>query len=735
MCRAGTPYRKPAMTAAAPTLRLSISGMTCASCAGRVERALARVPGVAAVSVNLATEQALVTGPSRAEDLIAAVTTAGYGAAPVAEDGPAPTPAGPAVAPVILASLLTAPLLVPMLLAPFGWRLMLPDGLALALAAPVQLWFGRHFYRSAWAALRAGVGSMDQLVVLGTSAAWALSLYNLATAPAGTMPELYLEPAAAIVTFVLIGKYLEARAKRHTRDAVTALAALRPATARVIDGGIEVERPVEALALGDHVRVRPGERLPADGIIRDGRAGLDEALLTGENRPVERGPGDLVVAGALALDGALTIEVTALGRQSALGRILTQVETAEATKAPVQRLVDRVSGIFVPAVLAIGLATMLGWALAGADPATAILRGIAVWVIACPCALGLATPAALVAAFGAAARHGILLKDPAALEAAHHIDLVAFDKTGTLTEGKPALTDIVTADGDDTAALSLAAAVQRGSEHPLAAALTAALAAKGLPLSDSDDFRALPGIGVEATVDGIAYAVGTSRLLGETAAIPAALADAAARLEAAGRTLSWLVRRDGAPVPLALFGFADRLRDGAAGAVARLQAMGVEVALLTGDTDGSAQAAANAAGIKHVRARLLPADKAAAIAAWQTQGRRVAMVGDGINDAPALALAALGIAVADGTDIAVAAAGASIRGGDPGRVADLLALSRASWAIIRQNLGWAFGFNLIGIPLAATGLLSPTLAAVAMAGSSVAVVSNALRLTRWRPRG
>ena len=699
------------------TQRLSITGMTCASCAGRVERALGKVPGVAAVAVNLASEQALITGPAAVAALVAAVEKAGYGAT-LTDDGPAVTPAGPSALPVILACLLTAPLLLPMLLAPFGVAIMLPVPLALALAAPIQFWLGRPFYRSAWAATRAGVGSMDQLVVLGTSAAWGLSLYDLATG----VPDLYLEPAAAIVSFVLIGKYLEARAKRHTRDAVTALAALRPATARVIDGDQEIERPIGALVRGDRIRVRPGERLPADGVIRDGRAGLDEAVLTGESRPVERGPGDPVVAGALDLDGALEIEVTALGRDSALGRILTQVETAEATKAPVQRLVDRVSGIFVPAVLAIGLATMLGWGLAGAAPSVAILRGIAVWVIACPCALGLATPAALVAAFGAAARHGILLKDPAALEAAHRITLVAFDKTGTLTEGRPALTDIVALDGDAAGALRLAAALQRGSEHPLGRALSAAVTGA---VPDSTDFRALPGIGVEARIEGVAYAIGTDRLL--TGPVPGLLSDAAARL--AGQTLSWLVR-DGSPI--ALFAFADRLRDGAVEAVTRLQALGVEVALLTGDSEGSAQAVARAAGIAQAQAQLLPADKGAAIAAWQRQGKQVAMVGDGINDAPALAQATLGIAIADGTDIAVAAAGASIR--DAGRVADLLALSRASWAIIQQNLAWAFGFNLIGIPLAASGLLSPTLAAAAMAGSSVAVVTNALRLTRWKPR-
>ncbi|GGF45933.1 copper-transporting ATPase [Aliidongia dinghuensis] len=716
-------------TPTAAPLRLAITGMTCASCAGRVERALKRVPGVESVTVNLATEEALVSAAAPTDALIAAVVKAGYGAAPRADSVAAP--AGPQALPVILACLFTAPLLLPMLLQPFGITLMLPIPLGIALAAPVQLWFGRHFYRAAWAALRSGDGNMDQLVVLGSSAAWVLSLYNLATAPAGATPELYLEPAAAIVAFVLLGKHLEARAKRHTRDAVTALAALRPSTASVIEDGREVERPVEALRLGDLIRVRPGERLPADGIVRDGRAGLDEAVLTGESHPVERGPGDTVVAGALALDGALTIEVTALGRQSALGRILAQVEAAEATKAPVQRLVDRVSRVFVPAVLVIGLATMLGWALAGAAPSIAVLRGVAVWVIACPCALGLATPAALVAAFGSAARRGILLKDPAALEAAHRIDLVAFDKTGTLTEGKPVLTEILAADGDAATALRRAAALQDGSEHPLGQALVAALGERGLAAPEIGNFRALPGIGVAAEIDGEAYAVGTARLL--EGAPPAVLAEAAARLEADGRTLSWLVRQSDR-APLALFGFTDQVRAQAASAVARLRAMRVEVALLTGDTAGSAAAAARAVGIDEVRARLLPADKTAAIADWQRQGRAIAMVGDGINDAPALAQATLGIAVDAGTDVAVAAAGASIRGGDPARVADLLALSRASWAVIRQNLGWAFGFNVIGIPLAAAGLLSPTLAAAAMACSSVAVVTNALRLARWRPR-
>ena len=723
------------MTSAAPPLRLALTGMTCAACAGRIERALKRVPGVENVAVNLATEEAFVRGPDQADALIAAVTTAGYGATVLAETVPGRAPSAPPVMPVLLACLLTAPLLLPMLLAPLGAAIMLPVPLALALAAPVQFWLALPFYRAAWAALRTGDGNMDQLVVLGSTAAWALSLYDLATAPAGTMPALYLESAAAIITFVLIGKYLEARAKRHTRDAVTALAALRPTVARVVEDNAEVERPVAALMPGDRIRVRPGERLPADGIIRDGRAGFDESVLTGESHPVERGPGDPVVAGALALDGALEIEVTALGRGSALGRILAQVEAAESAKAPVQRLVDRVSRIFVPTVLVIGLATMLGWWLDGAAPSVAILRGVAVWVIACPCALGLATPAALVAAFGSAARHGILLKDPAALEAAHAIDLVAFDKTGTLTEGRPVLTEIVTLDGDEAASLRLAAALQRGSEHPLGRALTEAFAAwpgagkQGLPASRH--FRALPGVGVAAEIDGIAYAIGTSRLLSATP--PAALAEAAQRLEAEGRTLSWLIRREDG-TPLALFGFADRLREGAAGAVARLRAMGVEVAVLTGDSAGSAAAVARAAHIADVRSRLLPADKTAAIAAWQQDGRRVAMVGDGINDAPALAGATLGVAVADGTDVALASAGASIRGGDPQRVADLVALARATWAVIRQNLGWAFGFNLIGIPLAAVGLLSPTLAAAAMAGSSVAVVTNALRLTRWRPQ-
>jgi P-type Cu+ transporter len=703
-----------------------ITGMSCASCVGRVERALTGVPGTGSVQVTLAAEQASVAIPPGLVSpamLIEAVAKAGYGAELLTETTPR-QPDAPSPWPALAALLLTLPLLLPMLLAVFGPAPMLPTWLALALAAPVQLVLGARFYRAAWLGLKAGAGNMDQLIVLGTSAAWGLSLWSLATDP---MPVLYLEPAAAIIAFVLLGKYLEARAKRRTGDAVAALAALQPETATVSRDGVRLIIPVAALRLGDLLLVQPGERVAADGIIREGSAGFDEALITGESRSVERGPGDRITGGALDLDGAVTIEATGLGAESTLGRIIALVEAAQSGKAPIQRLADRVSGTFVPAVLAIAVVTAAGWWLAGLGTAAALMHGVAVLVIACPCALGLATPVALVVALGRAARQGILIKDPAALERARAIDLVAFDKTGTLTEGRPRLVEIVAAGAGEAEILAFAGAAQRGSEHPLAAATRAALAERGIEAPASTGFRALPGIGVSVEIAGDAYALGSVRLIDDP---PPALLARAEALAAEGHTVSWLLRRGAEPAVLGLLAFADRLKPGASEAVRRLHDMGIRVALLTGDNAGSAAAIAAECGITEIRARLLPGEKAAQLQAWRQEGRRVAMVGDGINDAPALAAADLGIALSTGTDIAIAAAGATILGAAPERVADLIALARRSWRIMIENLAWAFGFNLIGIPLAAFGLLTPTLAAAAMAGSSVAVVANALRLGR-----
>jgi Cu+-exporting ATPase len=707
------------------TLRFQITGMSCASCVGRVERALTGVAGASSVQVSLATEQASVAVPPGLVSpaaLIDAVAKAGYGATLLNDT--ARKPALPSPWPAIAAGMLTVPLFLPMLLEPFGVMPMLPIWLALALAAPIQLGLGARFYRGAWFALKSGVGNMDQLIVLGTSAAWGLSLWDLATQQ---VPQLYLEPAAAIIAFVLLGKYLEARAKSRTGDAVASLAALQPDTATVQRDGATLTIPLVQLRRGDLLLVKPGERVAADGIIRAGRAGFDEALITGESRPVERGPGEHVAGGCLDLDGAVTIEATGLGADSTLGRIIALVEAAQSARAPIQRLADRVSGIFVPAVLTIALVTIAAWWLVGLGPQLALMRGVAVLVIACPCALGLATPTALVVALGRAARQGILIKDPAALERARAIDLVAFDKTGTLTEGKPSLTRIVTAGAGESEILALAGALQRGSEHPLAAATQAALAARGITAPASTGFRALPGIGVSAEIDGVDHALGSIRLVEIP---PPELRDRAEALAAEGCTISWLLRRGAEPRVLGLLAFADRLKPGARMAVKRLGEIGVKVALLTGDTEGSAAAAATGCGITEIRSQLLPGEKAAMIEAWRQEGYRVAMVGDGLNDAPALAAADLGIALSTGTDIAVAAAGATILGSAPERVADLIELARRSWRIMIENLAWAFGFNLIGIPLAASGLLTPALAAAAMAVSSVAVVANALRLGR-----
>lgn len=491
----------------------------------------------------------------------------------------------------------------------------------------------------------------------------------------------------------------------------------------MIADGTERELATEMLQPGDVLAVRPGERIAADGAIAEGLANIDESALTGESRPVARAVGEAVHQGAIVLDGRLLVSVTAIGATTMLARVASLVEAAQASRAPVQKLVDRVSAVFVPAVLGIAALTLLGWLLAGAAAGTAVLHAVAVLVIACPCALGLATPAAIMAGTGAAARAGILIRDAEAIERAGGITLVAFDKTGTLTEGRPRLA----ARHGDADGLRLAAALNAGSEHPLAHALLAALGAAPPPVTD---FRALPGRGVEGVVEGRRLALGSPRLLTEAGASAGPLAALADAEEAQGRTLAWLIEGDRA---LALFAFEDAVKPGSAGAIAALRSMGVRVAMLSGDRDAAARAAAAPLGIAEVAAELLPAQKSEAIAAWRATGAHVAMVGDGVNDAPALAAADLGIAMGTGTDIAIAAAGVTLLRGDPALVPATLAITRRTLAKIRQNLGWAFAFNALGIPLAAFGFLSPVVAGGAMALSSVTVLGNALLLSRWRP--
>ena len=721
------------------TFDLPIGGMTCASCAGRVERALGQVPGVQSVSVNLANERAHVEvlGQMDPNVLIAAVDKAGYSASlPQSE---AATEVDQARRlhrerwALLLAILLALPLVLPMLVEPFGLHWMLPAWVQFALATPVQFIFGARFYIAAWKAVRAGAGTMDLLVAIGTSAGYGLSIYEWLTAPAGSMPHLYFEASAVVIALVLLGKYLESRAKRQTASAIRALEALRPERAiRVVDGR-EEDVAINALKRGDLVLVKPGERFPVDGEVVDGQSHADEALISGESLPVPKQPGDSVTGGAINGEGRLLVRTLALGAESVLARIIRLVEDAQAAKAPIQKLVDKVSQVFVPAVLVLALITLVGWWLYGASLETAIINAVAVLVIACPCALGLATPTAIMAGTGVAARYGILIKDAEALERAHAVSAVVFDKTGTLTSGTPRIAHLAAVDGDEASLLRHAGALQRGSEHPLAKAVLDACRERGLDVADVSASQALTGRGIAGTLAGRQLALGNRRLLEESGLNAGELSGSASAWEAEGRTLSWLIEQGPQPRVLGLFSFGDTLKPGALAAVQQLKAQQISSHLLTGDNRGSARVVAQALGIEDVHAEVLPAEKAATVAELKKTGV-VAMVGDGINDAPALAAADIGIAMGGGTDVAMHAAGITLMRGDPRLVPAALEISRKTYAKIRQNLFWAFVYNLIGIPLAAFGLLNPVLAGAAMALSSVSVVSNALLLKTWKPK-
>ncbi|ARQ76357.1 copper-translocating P-type ATPase [Pseudomonas fragi] len=723
----------------AHSLELDISGMTCASCAGRVEKALAKVPGVKSASVNLATERAHVELLGQVDPglLINAVTQAGYGASlhqseKAAEDDQQKRLHRERWA-LTLAIVLALPLVLPMLLAPFGIHWMLPAWAQFVLATPVQFVLGARFYVAAWKAVKAGAGNMDLLVALGTSAGYGLSLYEWAIAEPGTMPHLYFEASAVVIALVLLGKYLESRAKRQTASAIRALEALRPERAlRMVDGQ-EQDVAISDLRLNDLVLVKPGERFPVDGEVVEGQSHADEALISGESLPVPKQPGGKVTGGAINGEGRLVIKTLALGTETVLARIIRLVEDAQSAKAPIQKLVDKVSQVFVPVVLLIALATLLGWWLYGAPIETALINAVAVLVIACPCALGLATPTAIMAGTGVAARHGILIKDAEALERAHEVSAVVFDKTGTLTSGTPQIAHFSALDGDEAHLLQAAGALQRGSEHPLAKAVLDACAARNINVPDVTDSQSLTGRGIAGTLEGRRLALGNRRLLEETGLAPGSLAASASAWETEGRTLSWLIEQSPQPQVLGLFAFGDTLKPGAQSAIAQLNARHISSHLLTGDNRGSAKVVAEALGISDVHAEVLPADKAATVTELKKTGV-VAMVGDGINDAPALAAADIGIAMGGGTDVAMHAAGITLMRGDPRLVPAALEISRKTYAKIRQNLFWAFIYNVIGIPLAAFGFLNPVLAGAAMAFSSVSVVSNALLLKFWKPK-
>lgn len=710
-------------------LQLDIHGMTCAACAVRLEKVLNKLPGMTA-QVNFATSTASMQFPSGVlalADAQEAVRKAGFTATPQAGAGgstsPEQTPAqdGKELAWFAASLLLTLPFLFDMLAMMFGWHgLMLSRGWQLALATPVQFIVGWRFYRGAWHALRSGGANMDVLVALGTSMAWLLS--TVVTLSGASQQHVYFEASAAVITLVLLGKLLEARARGKTSAAIASLVRLAPRQARIeLDGQLH-DIAVEQLQVGDVVVVRHGESLPVDGVVLEGEAAVDESMLTGESMPVSKKSGDKVYAATRNQQGMLKVRANSVGSHTQLAEIIRLVGLAQGSKAPIQRLADQIAGIFVPVVVGIALLTLLGngWWLG--DWSQAMIRAVAVLVIACPCALGLATPTAIMMGVGKGAARGVLFRNATALETAGRIDTLLVDKTGTLTRGKPELTTIWAANGDENRVLQLAASVESGSEHPLARAILQQAAQRGLALLPLSAFQVEVGQGVMASIEGHGHLrVGRPDWACNTA-LPAGWPQA-------GQSMIAVANDDGL---LGLLAIADTLRPEAGPAVKALQQKGVQVIMLTGDNPSTAAAIAAQAGIADYRAGLRPQDKATVVRELQQQGRKVAMLGDGVNDAPALAAADVSFAMGAGSDVAIETADITLMQGDVTQVAAAIRLSRSTLAKIRQNLFFAFFYNVLGIPLAALGLLNPVVAGAAMALSSVSVVSNSLLLRRWK---
>jgi len=719
--------------------------MHCAACAARVEGALKESPGVLAAAVNYATETASVTVEEDAvgfDEIAEVVESAGYGVArPGDEDAERALRAREMRglrSRLLFSAVATALILV-------GTHLpALPSWVLLALATPVQLWAGGPFYRGAWVAARAGFADMNTLIAVGTSAAYGYSL-AVTVAPsvaarAGAEAHVYYETSAMIITLVLLGRTLEARAKGRASEAIRRLVGLQPNTARIVREGEEREIAIGEVVIGDIVAVRPGERVPVDGVVLEGTSTVDESMVTGESMPVEKGPGESVIGGTVNRTGAFRLRANRVGADTVLAQIVSLVREAQASKAPIQRLADRVAGVFVPVVIAIAAITFVVWSLAGPNIAYGAIAAVSVLIIACPCALGLATPSSLLVGTGKGAELGILIRSAEALEAAGRIDTVVFDKTGTLTRGEPSVTAAAAAAGwTEESVLGLAAAVEQHSEHPLGRAIVSAARSRELEAQAVAEFQAIPGSGVRGKVNGRRVAVGTPRLMQELEVDTSATPDQAAAMAAAGQTVLLVAAEQAVVGAIAL---ADVVKPEAESAVALLKDMGIRVAMLTGDNARTAYAVAQSVGIGEVRAEVLPDQKTRAIEAIQAEGRSAAMVGDGINDAPALATADVGIAIGRGTDIAMEAADVTLVRDDLRLVAEAIGLSRATRRNIRQNLFWAFFYNTVGIPVAAGVLypvfhvlLHPAIAAAAMAFSSVSVVTNALRLRRYRPIG
>jgi Cu+-exporting ATPase len=728
---------------------LQITGMTCAACAARIEKGLNRMPGVRKATVNLALETAQVefnAAEVSAADMIYKVEQLGYGAMRKEER----TEQERAdykqqeirhkKGQLLASAILSFPLLWAMVshFSFTSWiylpELLMNPWVQLGLATPVQFVIGRQFYVGAYKALRSKSANMDVLVALGTSAAYFYSLYltlqwALSAATHRQAPDMYYETSAILITLIILGKLFEALAKGRSSAAIRKLMGLQAKTALVVRDGKEVATPVEEVVPGDVVLVKPGEKIPVDGEVLEGFSAVDESMLTGESIPVEKKAGDAVIGATVNKNGSLTIRASRVGKETALAQIIKVVEEAQGSKAPIQRIADVISGIFVPIVVGIAVVTFLVWFLfvVPGEFAAALEKAIAVLVIACPCALGLATPTSIMAGSGRAAEYGILFKGGEHLEAMQKVQTVVVDKTGTVTKGKPELTDVLIGGMDETEALALIAAAEKPSEHPLAEAIVAGIAARGIALQPAERFEAIPGFGVRAAVQGRDVLVGTRKLL-QRESVGFGDADRVMeKLEAEGKT-AMLVAIDGTYA--GIVAVADTVKESSKEAVARLKQMGIEVVMMTGDNRRTAQSIAAQVGIDEVLAEVLPQGKAEAVKQLQAQGKKVAMVGDGINDAPALATADVGIAVGTGTDIAMEAADVTLMRGELTGIADAIFMSRRTMANIKQNLFWALGYNTLGIPIAALGLLAPWVAGAAMALSSVSVVLNALRLQR-----
>ena len=729
---------------------LKISGMTCAACSARIEKGLNKLPGVTRASVNLATEKAVVEyNPAGigVPDLVKAVEKLGYGAAAVGGRATEDTERAEREREfrrkrnlLIFSAVLSVPLLANMLAMLFNLHHLVPEFFMSALfqfmlATPIQFIAGAGFYRDAFNALRGGSANMSVLVVMGTSAAYIYSVVVTFFGARIGVSEVYFETSAVIITLVLLGKMLEAAAKGRTSEAIKKLIGLQPKNARVIKDGREIEMPVDAVQAGDLVVVRPGEKIPVDGVIREGYSAVDESMLTGESLPADKKTGDSVTGATINKLGTFKFEATRVGKDTALAQIIKIVEEAQGSKAPIQRLADVISAYFVPTVIGVAVVTFLAWYFIAApgDFTRAMLCFTAVLVIACPCALGLATPTSIMVGTGRGAEYGILIKGGEYLEKAHQLTAIVLDKTGTITRGEPAFTDLVPApgyEGRESELLETAGRAEKNSEHPLARAIAGYAAEKGAGLADPQQFKAVPGHGVEAEIDGRKILLGTRKMMSENSVDITGLAFGVEKLEEEGKTAMFMAV-DGSLA--AVIGVADTIKESSKEAIDRLKKMGLEVWMLTGDNLRTAAAIARQVGIENVLAEVLPEDKASQVEKLRGQGKIVGMVGDGINDAPALVTADIGFAIGTGTDVAIEAADITLMRGDLGGVAAAISLSRATMRNIKQNLFWALFYNTVGLPVAALGLLNPVLAGAAMAFSSVSVVSNALRLRRFKP--